>query len=139
MLLPINTLRMLHRLNAVWLTIKYFFLDLFIVTKFHCFWTTLLMFGQKWLLFNVSGTHICFGFSLTLSFNISFRSNFSTVDMCLSRRSDLYPFSINFCLSLNYFYNNFSYCLGFLFPTSYTCKYYISTNGCEMSIYHRNS
>ena len=39
----------------------------------------------------------CFGFSLTLSFN-QFISKVSTVKMCLSRRSNLYPCSINFCL-----------------------------------------
>ena len=44
------------------------------------------MFGPWRLEVKTSEISECFGFSLTLSFKISFRSNFSTVDMCLSRQ-----------------------------------------------------
>ena len=97
---PINSLSFLFCLNAVigW-QLNIYFRDSFIASTFQCFRITFVMFGQKPLQFNVIGILACSGFSLTFLFNISFLSNFSTVDMCLSRRSDLYPFSIKFCLN----------------------------------------
>ena len=100
LLLSMSSLKFLLRLKAVtgsfW---KNFFRDLLTDSIFQFFRIILLMFGKNRLYVISKGMRVLYGLSFLLPFISSFLSSFSSVLMCLSNSSELYPCSRNRSLS----------------------------------------
>ena len=77
---------------------KIFFSNLLTDSMFQFFWK-ILMFGKNRLNVIIKRISVLIGVSFLLPFISSFLSSFSTVLMCLSNSSELYPCSRNCCLS----------------------------------------
>ena len=77
---------------------KIFFSNLLTDSMFQFFWK-ILMFGKNRLNVTIKGISVLIGLSFLLPFISSFLSSFSTVLMCLSNSSELYPCSRNRYLS----------------------------------------
>ena len=77
---------------------KIFFSNLLTDSMFQFFWK-ILMFGKNRLNVIIKRISVLIGVSFLLPFISSFLSSFSTVLMCLSNSSELYPCSRNRCLS----------------------------------------
>ena len=78
---------------------KSFFRDSLMDSMCQFFRIVLLMFCKNWLYVIAKGMRVLFGVSFLLPFMSSFPSSFSTVLMCLSNSTELYPCSRNRCLS----------------------------------------